>query len=169
MIFFLQNLTNYVDGCRRQVSQSLEILKTASCVEVKRSPLISEKVISTQFSSWLVCVTTDRPHGVREAVIYPHMTSSPGVTNDSLQFITCRQKRWRNSGGQHIKIMTDDEAQISVNGNPGHRSITFRCFLCNLYVFVIKGLYWMLIYYLYASPSMCALENSFSWGLSCQL
>jgi hypothetical protein len=35
--------------------------------------------------------------------------------------------------------MTDDEAQISVNGNPGHRSITFNCFLYNLYVFVIKG------------------------------
>jgi len=29
---------------------------------------------------------------VREAVINPHMTSSPGVTNDSLQFITRRQK-----------------------------------------------------------------------------
>lgn len=115
------------------------MLKTSSCMKVVRSPLISQKVVSTQFSPRLVYVTTDRPQRVREAVINPHMTSSPGVTNDSLQFITCRQKRWRNRGEQHRKIITDDEAQISVNGNPGHRSITFNCFLCNLYVFVIKG------------------------------
>jgi len=38
------------------------------------------------------CVITDWPQRLREAVINPHMTSSPGVTNDSLQFITRRQK-----------------------------------------------------------------------------
>jgi hypothetical protein len=33
--------------------------------------------------------------------------------------------------GQHRKLMTDDEAQISVNGNRGHRCTTFNCFsLC---------------------------------------
>jgi hypothetical protein len=30
--------------------------------------------------------------------------------------------------GQHRKLMTDDEAQISVNGNRGHCSTAFNCF-----------------------------------------
>ena len=41
------------------------------------------------------------------------------------------KKRWRRNSrrDQHGKIMTHDEAQISVNGNRGHHSITFSCFL----------------------------------------
>jgi hypothetical protein len=32
-------------------------------------------------------------------------------------------------GVQHRKLMTDDEAEISVNGNRGHRNATFGCSL----------------------------------------
>jgi len=43
--------------------------------------------------------------------------------------------------------MTDDEAQISVNGNRGHHSITFSCFLYVCFCYR-QGLYRILIYYL---------------------
>ena len=72
------------------------------------------------------------------------------------------KKRWRRNSrrDQHGKIMTDDEAQISVNGNRGHHSITFSCFLYVCFCYR-QGLYRMLIYYLQESQSKYALDESF--------
>jgi hypothetical protein len=82
-----------IDG--ENISEAIQIIEKNSFMyksKNKSSDIRKGHIENVSLQDYVI---TNRPPGVMEAVISPHMTSSPGVTNDSLQFITCRQKRWR--------------------------------------------------------------------------